>query len=152
MTTTTQARTRTRWIAAAGAAALAFSLAACSSGSDAGSSDAGSDQSMVGDDPATWAPLEITMDMNGQTIEMVPNQRAIFTDLPPDDAENNIVVESLNPEAVESVQREGGEGDMSNPGLIAVSPGDSQILVLNGFPADGPSEEVMQLNVTVTEE
>lgn len=133
----------TRWTAAAGAVALAFTLAACSSGSDS---------EMAGDDASTWAPIEITMDMNGQTIEMVPNQRAIFTDLPPDDAENSIVLESLNPEAVEVVQREGGEGDTSNPGLIAVTPGDSQVIVYDGFPADGPAEAVMEINVTVAEQ
>lgn len=105
-----------------------------------------------GGDPSTWAPVEITTADNGKTLLMVPNQRAIFTDLPADDANNAITLETSDPIAVEVIQREETENTVSIPGLIAVSAGESTITVFDGFPADGDAEVVMTVNITVSDQ
>lgn len=127
-------------------------IAGCSSSSDPEPAAETSATEIVGDDPATWSPINITMADNGQTLLMVPNQRAIFTDLPADDANNAITLETDNPEAVEVVQREETEDSVSVPGLIAVSAGDATVTVFDGYPADGDAEVVMTINITVADE
>lgn len=104
-----------------------------------------------GGDPSTWAPIEISTADNGKTLLMVPNQRAIFTDLPADDANNAITLETSDPVAVEVIQREETEDTVSVPGLIAVSAGEATITVFDGFPADGDAEVVMTVNITVSD-
>ena len=97
-------------------AVLAFggvSLAACSSSSTEESSE------MVGGDPGTWAPIEITQSTNGTTVDMVVGQAAIFTDLPDSPT---VMVESSDPMVVEASQAE-GEGDVTAvAGLVAERP------------------------------
>lgn len=105
-----------------------------------------------GGDPSSWAPIEITTSDNGKTLLMVPNQRAIFTDLPADDANNAITLETDNPEAVEVIQREETEDTVSVPGLIAVTAGEATITVFDGYPADGDAEVVMTVNITVSDQ
>jgi hypothetical protein len=105
-----------------------------------------------GGDPSTWAPIEISTADNGKTLLMVPNQRAIFTDLPADDASNAITLETSDPVAVEVIQREETEDTVSVPGLIAVSAGEATITVFDGFPADGDAEVVMTVNITVSDQ
>lgn len=127
-------------------------IAGCSSSTEPEPAAEASETAMVGDDPATWSPINITMADNGQTLLMVPNQRAIFTDLPADDANNAITLETDNPEAVEVVQREETEDTVSVPGLIAVSAGDATVTVFDGYPADGDAEVVMTINISVSGE
>lgn len=105
-----------------------------------------------GGDPSSWAPIEITTSDNGKTLLMVPNQRAMFTDLPADDANNAITLETDNPEAVEVIQREETEDTVSVPGLIAVTAGEATITVFDGYPADGDAEVVMTVNITVSDQ
>ena len=71
----------------AGAAVAAVAmLAACgeSTGTDPASSSASASpsESMLGGDPATWSPLEVTLEQNGDTFPAVPNQVGLFIDLP----------------------------------------------------------------------
>ena len=127
-------------------------VAGCSSSSEPEPPTETTEAAIVGDDPATWSPINITMADNGQTLLMVPNQRAIFTDLPADDANNAITLETDNPEAVEVVQREETEDTVSVPGLIAVSAGDATVTVYDGYPADGDAEVVMAIDITVSDE
>lgn len=133
---------------------LAALLAGCSSDSapmeeTTASPSAGE---IDGGDPSSWAPIEITTSDNGKTLLMVPNQRAIFTDLPADDANNAITLETDNPEAVEVIQREETEDTVSVPGLIAVTAGEATITVFDGYPADGDAEVVMTVNITVSDQ
>ena len=133
---------------------LAALLAGCSSDSapmeeTTASPSAGE---IDGGDPSSWAPIEITTSDNGKTLLMVPNQRAIFTDLPADDANNAITLETDNPEAVEVIQREETEDTVSVPGLIAVTAGEATITVFDGYPADGDAEVVMTINIMVSDQ
>jgi hypothetical protein len=140
------------WVAAP--LLLVAVLAGCSS--DSATTDestvAPSADEIVGGDPSTWAPIEISTADNGKTLLMVPNQRAIFTDLPADDANNSITLETSDPVAVEVIQREETEDTVSVPGLIAVSAGEATVTVFDGFPADGDAEVVMKVNITVSDQ
>lgn len=130
----------------------AFIVSGCSSGENAAVEPTSTqEEQMAGDDPATWSPVNITMADNGSTLLLVPNQRAIFTDLPADDATNTITLETSDPVVVEVVQREETEDSASVPGLIAVSAGEATITVFDGYPADGDAEVVMTVNITVSE-
>lgn len=107
---------------------------------------------MVGGDPATWAPVEISPDQNGQYISLVLGQRATFTDLPADDANNRIVIESSNPKAVEPTQQGTTDGVTTTAGLTAVGLGASRIIVFNGDANDNGGEIVNQYIVQVFDE
>lgn len=109
--------------------------------------DKAGDAGMVGGDPATWSPVEVTQMDNGKTYDLKVGQRGVFTEMPADDANNNIVVESDNPEVVKPVQ---GDGTTSLPGFEAVAPGTATLIVWDGFPADrGDAIPVEQITVTV---
>lgn len=122
------------------------SLAACSSSS--------SDESgqMVGGDPGTWAPIEITQSTNGTTVDMVVGQAAIFTDLPDSPT---IMVESSDPMVVEASQAE-GEGDVTAvAGLVARGAGTATITAKDtSMPEDqgGASNVIIQFTVNVSAE
>jgi hypothetical protein len=107
---------------------------------------------MVGGDPATWAPVEISPDQNGQYISLVLGQRATFTDLPADDANNRIVIESSNPKAVEPTQQGTTDGVTTTAGLTAVGLGASRIIVFNGDANDNGGEIINQYIVQVFNE
>ncbi len=145
-------------VAAAGAAAIAL-LAGCSSSSSgsttaspaaseaaASASPAGS---MVGGDPSTWAPVDITPEMNGQSISLMIGQHATFSGLPADDANNRIVIESSNPKAVEPTQQGTENGVTTVAGLTAVGLGGSRILVFNGDATDNGGEVISQYLIQV---
>lgn len=139
---------RTSALVLAGALALGgVGLAACSS-SDSSTPSESSSQ-MVGENPGTWAPIEITQSTNGTTVEMVVDQAAIFTDIP-----DSVTVESSDPAVVEASQAR-TEGDaVYMAGLSAKSPGTATITVLYADqPADegGASNVVMQFEVSVSE-
>jgi hypothetical protein len=140
------------WVAAP--LLLASLLAGCStdSATTEQTTDDPSTGEIAGGDPSTWAPIEISTADNGKNLLMVPNQRAIFTDLPADDANNAITLETSDPVAVEVIQREETEDSVSVPGLIAVSAGEATITVFDGFPADGDAEVVMTVNITVADQ
>ena len=130
-------------------AVLAFgvvSLAACSSSS---TEEAGQ---MVGEDPGTWAPIEITQSTNGTTVDMVVGQAAIFTDLPDSPT---VMVESSDPMVVEASQAE-GEGDVTAvAGLVARGAGTATITVVDTSMAEdagGASNVIIQFTVNVSAE
>ena len=142
---------RTSALVLAGALALgAVGLAACSS-SDSSSSTESSASAMVGENPGTWAPLEITQSTNGTTVDMVVDQAAIFTDLPEDSA---LMVESSDPSVVEVSQAQTSGDSTSVAGMVAKSAGTATITVLYpDEPADqgGASNVVIQFDVTVAQ-
>jgi len=116
----------------------------------AGCGGSSSDSTMTGDNPGTWAPLEITQSANGTTLDMVVDQAAIFTDLPDSPT---VVVESSDSAVVEASQAE-GEGEVTAvAGLIARSAGTSTITVKDtSMPEDagGASNVIMEFTVNVT--
>jgi len=127
-------------------AVLAFggvSLAACSSASTEESSE------MVGGDPGTWAPIEITQSTNGTTVDMVVGQAAIFTDLPDSPT---VMVESSDPMVVEASQAE-GEGEVTAvAGLVAKGEGSATITVVDTSMAEdagGASNVIIEFTVNV---
>lgn len=139
---------RTSALVLAGALALGgVGLAACSSSDSATSSESSSE--MVGENPGTWAPIEISQSANGTTIDMVVDQAAIFTENP-----EGVTVESSDPAVVEASQAR-TEGDaVYIAGLKAKAPGTATITVLYADqPADegGASNVVMQFKVNVSE-
>lgn len=130
-------------------AVLAFggvSLAACSSSSTEESGE------MVGGDPGTWAPIEITQSTNGTTVDMVVGQAAIFTDLPDSPT---VMVESSDAMVVEASQAE-GEGDVTSvAGLVARGEGTATVTVKDtSMPEDqgGASNVIIQFTVNVAAE
>jgi ABC-type oligopeptide transport system substrate-binding subunit len=123
-------------------------LAACSSSDSASTSEA-SASGIVGDNPGTWAPLEIGQAVNGTTVDMVVDQAAIFTEWP----EGGAVVESSVPAVVEVSQPEGTGDVTAVAGMVAKAPGTATITVLYpDQPADegGASNIVMQFEVNVS--
>lgn len=120
-------------------------LAACSSSSE----ESGQ---MVGGDPGTWAPIDITQSTNGTTVDMVVGQAAIFTDLPDSPT---VMVESSDPMVVEASQA-GVEGDATmSAGLVARGEGTATITAVDtAMPADagGASNVIIQFEVNVSAE
>jgi len=122
-------------------------LAACSSDTESTSSETSSE--MVGENPSTWAPIEVTQSANGTTIDMVVDQAAIVTDIP-----EGVTVESSDPAVVEASQARTDGDAVYVAGLTAKAPGTATITVLYADqPADegGASNVVMQLEVNVAE-
>lgn len=146
---------------AAGAIAIAASsalLAGCSSDSSstdaaataAAMTDAASpaaSDAMVGGDPSTWAPVEVTMDMNGQVIPLKVGQAVNFVDLP---ELPNLNILNSNSAAIEVALPTDGGGVQTGAGAQAVGPGASHVIIGDGFPADGPFEPVAQFIFQVT--
>jgi len=133
------------------AAALALTgagLAACSS---SGSDSSSSEDAMVGDNPGTWAPVEIGEDANGTTIDLVVGQAARFTYWP----EGGAAVESSDPAVVEASQPGTEGGAEMVAGLVAKAPGTATVKVFYpDEPADqgGASNIVMEFTVNVAAE
>lgn len=145
----------------AAAVVLPISLAACSSSSssDAAASAAAteaapaasatSSEQMVGGDPSTWSPVQLTLDQNGQTIDLKVGQVAIINGLPVNDDANKINVTSSD-EAV--VAPHSGDGTTENSGFQAAAPGTAQIIVMDEDPSGkNEAQPVVQYTVNVTE-
>lgn len=138
-------------------------LAACSGSSDAQSSSsmaassmaasmtpsvvASPSESLIGADPSTWAPVEITQAMNGDKLALVVGQVANFTDLPPEDANNMIVLRAKTKGVVDISQAT----KTSTAGFSAVAPGKTRVRVWDGKPKNNKSQVIMYVVVTVTE-
>lgn len=137
-------------LSAAVVAMGALALVGCSSSSTP--AEGGESASMVGGDPGTWTPLQISQNDNGTTIDMVVGQAAIFTDLPDDPT---LKVESSDPAVVEASQAEGTGEVTAVAGLVAKAPGTATITALYpDQPADqgGASNVVMTFTVNVSAE
>lgn len=104
---------------------------------------------MVGDNPATWSPVLLTPDENNMTVSVVPGQAIVFDNFPmgPDTVIN---VMSDNPDVVLPSQGEVTDTMTTNPGALAISPGTAQLVVWDGFPADGSAEPIAQYTVNVS--
>lgn len=140
---------RTTALVLAGVLALGGAgLAACSSDTTESTSSETS-SAMVGENPGTWAPIEVTQSANGTTIDMVVDQAAIFTDIP-----EGVTVESSDPAVVEASQARTEMDAVYLAGLKAKGPGTATITVLYADqPADegGASNVVMQFEVNVSQ-
>jgi len=138
-------------------------LAACGGSSDAESSssaaassmeasvtpsvEASPSESLLGGDPSTWAPVEITQAMNGDKLVLVVGQRVNFTDLPPEDANNKIVLRAKTKDVVDITQAT----KTSTAGFSALAPGKTRVKVWDGKPKNNKSQVIMYVVVTVTE-
>jgi hypothetical protein len=100
---------------------------------------------LVGGDPSTWTPVDITQSMNGTKVKLVVGQVAVFSDLPPNDATNTIVVRA-KPKGVVTVTQQTAN---SNAGLQAVATGKTVVTVYDGLPKDSNTQVVMQFTVRV---
>ena len=102
-----------------------------------------------GSDPATWAPVEITPDMNGQTVRMAPNQRAVFTGLP---ADGRYEI-TTNPESASVVAptmpTDGGWSATDTFGFTALATGVANVTVMD-VSASGDPQPVVTVIVDVT--
>lgn len=144
---------RTAALALTGSLALgAVFLAGCSSSSTSSTpaaTTAASSSAMVGGNPGTWTPLDLTQSLNGTTVDMVVDQVGTFSDLPSD---KGLVVESSDPSIVAAEQAEGSGDVTAVPAIIAKAPGTATITVMYADdPADqgGASNVVMQFTVNV---
>jgi hypothetical protein len=109
----------------------------------------GGGELIVGDNPATWSPVLLTPDENNLTVNVVPGQAIVFDRFPmgPDTVIN---VMSDNPDVVLPTQGEVTDTMTTNPGALAISPGTAQLVVWDGFPADGAAEPIAQYTVKVS--
>jgi len=151
-------------VAAVGLTAAGMLAACSSSSSDATSSPAASSSalptslpsasvlaspSLVGGDPSTWTPVNITQADNGTKIKLVVGQNAIFTDLPQNDATNTIIVRAKPKGIVRVTQQTNDNGTATNAGLQAIATGKTIVTVYDGKPKDKNTQVVMQFTVRV---
>lgn len=136
-------------------------LAACGSSSEAESSASPSasvesvaptptpepSESLVGGDPSTWAPIEVTQAMNGEKVKIVVGQAVIFTDLPKNDADNKVVLLERKEGVVTVVQ----QGPNRNAGFSGLAPGRTRVTVWDGKPKAKGSEVIMYVIIRVNE-
>ena len=137
-------------------------LAACSSSSDAESTSASPSasvesvtptptpevsESLVGGDPSTWTPIEVTQAMNGEKVKIVVGQAVIFTDLPKNDADNKVVLLQRKKGVVKVVQQTAD----TNAGFSGLAPGRTRITVWDGKPKAKGSQVIMYVIVRVNE-
>lgn len=102
---------------------------------------------MVGGDPATWSPVEVTAEMNGQTIDLVQGQAANFVQLP--ESKAGYFVVSSNDSAVTGRP---APDATTVPGFQAVGVGEATVVLYDGDPesADGAAA-IIEVKVKVTE-
>ena len=156
--------TRATTIAMVGLSAAGL-LAACSGSSDSTASGsaapsssaiaspssavANPSASLVGGDPSTWSPINITQNMNGTKVKIVVGQAAIFTDLPQNDATNTIIVRAKPKGVVRVTQQSATDGSATNAGFVGIAPGKAIVTVYDGKPKDSGTQVIMQFTVRV---
>lgn len=149
--------------AAAAAAVLGMTLlAACGSSAEESASPSASasesatspspeaspteSEPLVGGDPSTWSPVQITTADNDSRVRLVEGQFAIFTDLPVGEGQKIYIVASKD-----------GILDVTNPtkstngGFQAIAVGKTSVTVYKGKPNGKNSSVVMKIRVTVAE-
>ena len=144
--------TKTTVAALALATALPLTLAACGGSSSTAASSAApaasASGSMVGGDPSSWSPVQVTMDDNGKTIDLKVGQFVVINGLPINDAANKINVTSSD-EAV--AKPYSGNGDSTSSGWQAVGEGTSQIIVMDEDPSGkNEAQPIVQFTTNVT--
>ncbi len=102
---------------------------------------------LVGGDPSTWTPVDVTQAMNGEKVKIVVGQVAIFSDLPAEDADNKIVLRAKKKGVVEITQATKN----SNAGFSGLAPGRTRITVWDGKPKDKSAQVIMYIIVKVKE-
>lgn len=153
----------TRKIAAGAAAAVlgVTLLAACgSSAEEAASSPTAAETTqaptpevsptettpLVGGDPSTWSPVEITVADNDSRVRLVEGQFAVFTDLPVGEGQKLFIVASK-----EGIVDTTDPTKSTNGGLQAIAVGKTSVTVYQGKPDGKNSTVVMKIRVTVNE-
>lgn len=117
----------------AGMAAALLSACGSESGSQTAtttpSQSATSEEPIVGGNPGTWAPVEVSADMNGKTIELVPEQTANFVGFPK--AANGSYVVSSDEMVVAGSN---ALDETTVPGFRAVGVGSATVTLWDGDP------------------
>jgi hypothetical protein len=105
---------------------------------------------LVGGDPSTWTPVDLTQAVDGTRVKLVVGQFATFSDLPPNGAQNVIV--RAKPKGIVVVTQQGTkDGVTSTAGLQAVAPGKATVNVWQGKPKAKKSKILYSFTVKVTE-
>ena len=99
---------------------------------------------MVGGDPATWTPVEVTPEMNGQTVEMAIGQAGLFRGF---DSAGLVVVSSSDMAVVVPLQPSDDGTVQTAAGFQAVAAGTATVTVSAANAAPGAAPLV---SVTVT--
>jgi len=102
--------------------------------------------SLVGGDPSTWTPVDLSAANDGGKVKLVVGQAAIFTDLPPNG--KKVVVVRAKPKGVVTVTQ---QTDTTNAGIQAVAPGKATVNVWQGTPKAKNSKILYSFTVKVTE-
>ena len=105
--------------------------------------------SLVGGDPSTWAPVNITQADNGTKIKLVVGQNAIFTDLPQNDANTTVIVRAKPKGIVRVVQQTNENGVATNAGFQAIATGKTIVTVYDGKPKNKNTKVIMKFTVRV---
>jgi hypothetical protein len=101
---------------------------------------------MVGTDPGTWAPVEVTPEMNGSTITIVPGQAANFVGLPESKTGYAVVSDMETVVAAHSAK-----DDTTFPGFHGVAAGTAKVTVYDGDPAESASAQPIVAVTVVVE-
>jgi hypothetical protein len=105
--------------------------------------------SLVGGDPSTWAPVNITQADNGTKVNLVVGQNAIFTDLPPNDANTTVIVRQSPKGVVRITQQSVKDGVATNAGFQAINNSKTVVTVYDGKPKDPKTKVIMKITVRV---
>lgn len=100
---------------------------------------------LVGGDPSTWSPVQVTEEMNGDKVKIVVGQFAIFEGLPANDADNKIVLRAKKKGVVDITQ----QSDTSNAGFQGIAKGKTRITVWDGKPNSKDASIIMYIVVKV---
>jgi hypothetical protein len=152
-------------VAAVGLTAASL-LAACSSSSSSDATASGSlsssalpttlpsasvapSPSVVGGDPSTWTPVNITQADNGTKVKLVVGQNVIFTDLPQNTATTTVIVRAKPKGIVRVTQQSDNNGVATNAGFQAIATGKTIVTVYDGKPKDKNTKVIMKITVRV---
>ena len=102
---------------------------------------------VIGGDPSTWTPVDVTQDMNSEKVKIVVGQVAIFSDLPAEDADNKIVLRAKKKGVVDITQATA----TSNAGFSGLTKGKTRITVWDGKPKNKGASIIMYIVVKVNE-
>lgn len=102
--------------------------------------------SVIGGDPSTWTPVDLSAANDGGKVKLVVGQNAVFTDLPPNG--KKVVVVRAKPKGVVTVTQ---QSDTNNAGLQAIAPGKATVNVWRGKPKAKNSKILYSFTVKVTE-
>jgi len=126
----------------------ATSSSPATSGSITPTPEVSPSESLVGGDPSTWTPVEVTQSMNGDPVKLVVGQHAVFTDLPAVNKNNVIVLHAKFKGIVKITQPTA----TSNGGFQATTPGKTRITVWDGKPGKKKSQVIMYVVAHVSED